>query len=368
MLSKLLLLLFLCPTCHVSAQDLIGSIVKGGITSDGDVASAPTDFLINLSVPFDNSLGLSLDAGKTFQIILPSDFVNTETLSAEPAFASKTCTPGALECNTSAFIQGWPQRPIVNAVPPVTGGSEHTTATLVYDFDYEAQPDGSHVFTHTALTDIGPGSAPPGPGIKQVHMILPGFRNPDTAGSYEIQVVAETGPDGATETGTADLLVRPSIAPSINLTSIYDAQRRNTVYQEVRPGDDIVPYNFWLWDSNGDPMLGVEVVGNDLVQEGQVVGSVSISAPAGATGQSIASTGPSSLVNEVFFGQETARFEAQLTVGDELGEYVSTFTLNDGTTQQLTVNVVPEPASVSLLCVPLTAVLLLRKRRQRIAR
>ena len=107
-------------------------------------------------------------------------------------------------------------------------------------------------------------------------------------------------------------------------------------------------------------MLGVEIDGNNLVQGGEVVGSVSISGPAGATGQSLASTG---LVNEVFFGLETARFEAQFTAGDQLGEYISTFTLNGGTSQQLTVNVVPEPTCMSLLWVPMAAVLMLRRRR-----
>ena len=96
----------------VVAQNLVDSIVKGGITADGDVANAPTDFLINLDVPFDSSLGLSLAEGKTFQIVLPADFVNTGALPAEPAFASKTCTPGSLQCNTSAFIQGWPNAPL----------------------------------------------------------------------------------------------------------------------------------------------------------------------------------------------------------------------------------------------------------------
>lgn len=339
---------------EANAQNLIDSIVKGGITAAGDVAGAPTDFLINLNVPMDDSLGLSLLAGNTFKIILPPDFIDDGTLSTVTAFSTKDCTPGALDCNTSAFIQGWPQRPIVGAVPPVTVGSENTTGAPVYTLAYELGADGSHVFTHTAVVDVVPGSAPPGPGIKQVHMILPGFTNP-SAGDYEIQVIAQTGPGGAEQTGSAQLSIRPAIAPSLNLNAIYDPMRRNTVFQEIAIGDDVLPYEFWLWDDAGAPYLDVEIIGNDLVQGNDVVGQVTITGPDGASGQALASLGPSVLASEPFFGRETARLSAQLTPGDLLGNYTTTVEFFGGNSQSMVVRVVPEPSSI-LLAIPLAGI------------
>ncbi len=359
----LMILAFGLSLSNVEAQDLVHSIVKAGITPDGDVAGAPTDFLINLDVPFDNSDGLSLPAGKTVKIVLPPEFVDGGTLPTVTAFSSKTCTPGALQCNTSAFIQGWPQRPILPVVPPVTGTSENTEGNPVYNLTLEKAGEGSNTFVHTAVLDVGPGSAPPGPGIKQIHMILPSFQNPTAPGDYEIQVIAETGPGGSEQTGSAVLTIRPETAPSINLTTVYDPMRRNSVHQDVLPGGEIVPYDFWVWDGNGQPMLDVEIVDNKLMQGDQEVGEVTISAPDGATGQSLVSTGPSTPVNEVFFGRETARLTTQFTAGDMLGKYVTRIEMVDGNSQQLTVNVVPEPSAMALL-VPLAVVGLFLRRRQ----
>lgn len=330
---------------NARAQNLVSSVVKAGIAVDGDVAGAPSDFLINLNVLMDASEGLSLLSGRTIKITVPPEFVDTGVHEAVTAFSSKTCTPGALECNTGALIQGWPQRPVLNTFPPVTLASENTTGDPVVTFSMQKNADGSHTFTHTAEIDVVPGLPAPGPGIKQLHMILPGFQNPTTPGDYTIDVSAETGTDGAVQTGSAVLNIRPEIAPSINLTSVYDSMRRNTVYQQVNSVDDVVPYGFWLWDGQGEAMLDVDIVGNQLVQQGEVVGEISIAAPDGATGQTLVSLSPSVAATEPFFGIATGRFEARLIPGDLPGDYVTTIRMLNGNSQSMTVNLVPEPSS-----------------------
>lgn len=341
---------WLCSTA--CAQNLIESIIKARIIADGDVAGAPTDFLINLNVPRDNTPGLSLAAGNTIKITLPPEFIDEGTLQTETVFSSKTCTIGDFTCNTSVFVQGWPQRPIANVVPPVTLTSENTTGDPVYTLSVEKNADGSHTFIHTAIQDVGPGSPPPGPGIKQIHMILPGFTNPTTPGLYEIVVESETGEGGALQTGRANIDILPQIAPSINLNSMFDPMRRNTVYQEVAPGAEILPYEFYLWGADGGPLVGAEIVGDQLMQNGEVVGQLTITGPPGSEGQSLVSMEPSTLIVEPFFHQETGRLTAQFAPGDALGEYVTTIGLTDGTSERLVVNMVPEPATF-LLAIPL---------------
>ena len=113
-------------------------------------------------------------------------------------------------------------------------------------------------------------------------------------------------------------------------------------------------------------MLDVDIVGDQLVQNGQVVGQYSIDAPAGAVGQSLLSTGPSTLAKEPFFGRETARFGAQLVVGDLPGEYVTTIALEGGNSSRMVVNVVPEPSMITLM-LPLAALGIITWRRRRAA-
>ncbi|MCA9217293.1 MAG: hypothetical protein KDB27_29690, partial [Planctomycetales bacterium] len=79
-LSKLTTTLAIAATFFISgavtAEGIISSIIKTRITSDGDVAGRPTDFLINLDVPSGNGLGFTLPAGDQIEVILPPEFVN----------------------------------------------------------------------------------------------------------------------------------------------------------------------------------------------------------------------------------------------------------------------------------------------------
>lgn len=370
----LLVPLLVAPTF---GQDLrIDSIIRARITADGDVSGRATDFLINLDLPRDNRDGWTLPAGDMIEIILPPEFVNdrqvtnrnsnvTSSVGTDTVFTSSDCAIGNFFCNTSVFVQGWPQRPLVTVLPPAGRGSppDFTFNTEIYTLSQGAT---ENVFVHTAVQDVGPGSPPPGPGIKQIHMITPGFSNPivDTPTDFEI-VVRHTRKD---EDGVVQVIqetsgpftVIPDIQPSINLTSIYDMDRNNTVYQEIMPGQTPFAYEFFLWDGDGGAYEGVTIDGNDMLDgAGRKIGQVSISAPDGATGQTLTTAAPSFALDggDIFFGLPTARLTAQLTPGDMPGEYVTTIEmfnkedigLDDPrvySSEVLTVRVVPEPASI----------------------
>jgi hypothetical protein len=165
------------------SEGIVSSVVKAPIIANGDAAGAPTDIVINFDTDMDPSVeGRTLLAGNTVRITVPEAFES----AGLPADVPTACATFEGECNTGGFLQGWPQRPL-----PLTA-----------EF-YTVELDGTHSMVFTAVQDLGLGATP---GIKQMHLFLLGFTNPE-AGDYPVEVEAETGPDGELETGTA---VRPS--------------------------------------------------------------------------------------------------------------------------------------------------------------
>ena len=99
-------------------------------------------------------------------------------------------------CSATRFIvQGQPQRPIL----PILAGD---TPTPVYSVTL-SDVGGQNAFVFTADSDLGPGSAVAGAGIKGIHLVTPGVTNPP-AGEYEIEVIAQTGPGGTCLLYTSD--------------------------------------------------------------------------------------------------------------------------------------------------------------------
>ena len=307
------------------SSGIASSVVKAPIVADGDVAGAPADFVINFDSDMDPSVpGRTLVAGNTIRITLPEAF----TSAGLPADVPTACSAFAGECNTAVLLQGWPQRPF----PPT---SEFHTLEL----------DGTHTLVFTAVQDLGPGVTP---GIKQTHLMALGFTNPE-AGDYAIEIEAQTGPDGAVETGTAVVTIHPEIRPSINVTSIFakadeDDPNSNPIYQQAAPGSTPpFAWDFLLWDADGNGIVGAELVqaddgGGDIVLGDEVIGVFSIDAPEGATGQSV-SGGPSVEFAAPVSGVPTGRLTAEFTAGDTPGTYVTTFELDGGATQQMFVEV-----------------------------
>ncbi len=313
-----------------SSGGIVDSIIKAPIIPDGTTAGAKTDFVIYLDSSLDPDVpGRTLLQGNSIRITLPAafQFVDPIGFPIGDAGGSPTCTPGNNQCSTGVLLQGWPQHPIR---PPF----------MKYAFSYEAS---SNTIIYTALEDLI--AAPPlEPGIKQMHLILLGFRNPGP-GNYPIYVEAETGPNGAVEAGWANVRILPRSRPSIDVTSVFNPGTPNTIYQSTGPGQATpLPYDFLLWDWDDEPFVGVSIQNvrpghSLLVKDGRPVGHISSNAPARATGHQIASMGPSVPFNAPVLGVPSARLTAVFTAGSVPGRYVVTLALDDGNAQQMIVDV-----------------------------
>lgn len=317
-----------------AGSGIVASVVKAPIVPDGDVAGAPTDIVITLDRSLDPAVeGRSLLTGRQIKITLPDAFVNTG--APVQTIFTPGCVPPNLECSSGIFLQGWPQHPIFPMFPP--GGGPPTF--------YETTAEGTHTFVFTALQDVVPGLMLPGPGIKQIHLFAVGFVNP-SPGRYAIDVMAQTGPGGAWERGTGHVHIRPHIRPSINVTSVFNGMGNpNSIYQNAGVNSVLdFSYDFLLWDRDGAPFTDVDIRmingrRGQLRQGNTTVGQVFISAPKGATGQTLTTTGPSVEINSPISAVPTGYLKAFFTTGDETGLYTITFSLNGGNSVTMFVTV-----------------------------
>ena len=300
---------------------IVSSVTKAPIDPAGDVAGERTDLVVNLDVSLDPAVdGRALLAGNTIKVTLPDEFEYLGGPVTNPG-PPPGCPPVAGTCGTGVLLQGWPQNSVLS-------GSIEIRLSL----------EGTHTIVYTATRDLIPGDPTlNGPGIKQMHLILTNYVNPHP-GRYELQIEAQTGPGGATETGTGVVRVHPKPRASINVTSIFAGPPpfANTIYQATSTGAPApLEWNFLVWDRKGAPAIDVTVHQvNDnhaqLKQGNRVIGHISIEAPAGATGQTV-SGGPSVLINAPVKGLETGRLIVQFTAGDEPGLYATTLRMNNGT-------------------------------------
>ena len=138
-------------------------------------------------------------------------------------------------------------------------------------------------------------------------LLLAGFTNPPP-GEYEVTVVAETGADGAPETGTGRVRIRDRVQPTIAIASVFNEGAPNTLYQTTAPDTPTpLPYDLLLWDEDGEPLLDVAVrqAGPNqalLVIGERTVGSITIETPPGATTQQVHTPAPSVVVNSPVVG------------------------------------------------------------------
>jgi hypothetical protein len=326
------------------------SIVKAPISPDGDVAGARTDFVINFAVDPDLAVaGLDLQAGQVIRVALPGGFkfANGAEFPVRNTLSAKDCAPALFKCTTAVLLHGWPQHPILPAVPK-SGKSQ-------FDLTYDAEQNAFFF----SVVDLGEVFLP-GPGPKQMHLLAFGFENPEDAGDYAIDVSLLDTDGTALWSEAANLTIREEIAPSINITSVFvpgdvnDGRppNPNTIYQSADVSAPApMPWDFLIWDGTGAPFVGIEVMqrdgaGGDLVAGGSVVGSFVIHGPDGASGQVLAG-GPSvalpgTPVIGASFGDPVpaGRLTAQFTAGDAPGRYVTTFELAGGNAVSMIVDAV----------------------------
>lgn len=325
------------------AESLVDSIVKAPIVADGDVRGRQSDFVINLNVSLDPAMeGISLEADDEVHVMLPDGFVFDPDALAEFPICSvgvpcpstliaDACVPGTIACTTVVFLRGYPQSPVF---PDVS--REGNTLVLM---------------PREAI----------GPVVKQIHVIGKAIFNPGP-GKYDIAVRHIDGDGNLIGEGTGKLHVIPKIRRSINITSVFASlvgggpPFANTIYQTVSSGPTEFPWNFLVWDrKKGEPFTDIELlqVAEDhylLRRNGRTVGHVSIDAPDGAFGYSIAITLATTLPGTPVIGvgpggtppPPVQRYEVQFDAGTAPvpGRYTTTFRLNNGNEGELFVDVV----------------------------
>jgi hypothetical protein len=375
--GSLLLALAAPGAAATSANDgVVASVVAAPVTPDGAVAGRVTDLVLNLDADPDPRIaGRTLLAGRKITIELPRAFRQVEpSLPFLPLGPGCPLPPAGTPlgtCNVVVLLHGWPQRPIL------------PFATVSASYDAAAS-----TITLTALQDII--AAPPAaPGIKQIHLLLSGFRNPGP-GTYELRVGAETGPGGSLETGSGSVRIGPRTQPSVAFTSAFNAGRPSPVFLTAAPEQELVPYDLLLWDRDGAPFVGVTISStaardrrpagvpravprwareleashqdstkgqrpqvaprrlpkwywswrvwglssNDanylLLHEGRTVGRIRVDVPVGATGHGVTGGAPSFAIGTPVTGVPTARLTVRVRIGSAPGDYVLTFRLNGG--------------------------------------
>ncbi len=313
------------------ADGVVSSVVKAPITPDGDVAGAPTDFVVDLDRSLDPAvLGRTLAQNCSVRVTLPDAFVRLEPV--QDVF-TPGCAPGNFQCTTGIFLQGWPQHPILPTFPPPGAPTE-----------YMLTADGDNTLVFTALRDIdAPFLRPaPGPGLKQIHQIN-GYQNPTRPGHYPIHVEFTDGPGCVPGSGSGDFHIVPKIRPSVHVTSALNGGS-NSIYQGAAAnGSPQFPWDLLLWNRQGGPMVGVEVaMVNDsqaLLRQGdRTVGHVRIDAPDGATGHSVAG-GPSVAINAPVKGIPAGLLVVNFTAGSASGRYTSEVSVVGGNSMTFFVDV-----------------------------
>lgn len=315
------------------ADGIVAEIVKAPVVPDGDVVSAPTDITINLAIdPDPQAPGLALEAGDRIRIALPDDIamVDAEEYPVSDFLSGPDCSV-RLKCSTVILLQGWPQHPILPSFPP--------GETPIYSLGYDGVIHAMTLDIHTPLAE-----APlPGPGLKQIHLALLGFHNPETPGDYPIEVDI-LGADGTKRvSGVGTFHVRPEVAPSLNVASIFDENgaeppNRNTIYQVTTPGQKTpLPWDFLVWGASGAALDGLQIAQDDesggrLLHGNEVVGRFTIEAPEGAEGQRLDGGPAKLLAKEPVFGGPfpTGHLTAHFTAGSVSGRYSVELALDNG--------------------------------------
>lgn len=322
-------------TAPAIVAPLNARVTQATTSSKGYQEGLPTDLLFDLGTSLDPSVpGRTLRAGASIRITLPEEF----TSSGLPADVPSACDAAAAECNTGYLLQGWPQ-------------SYFPTSDY-----YTLEMDGTHTFVFTATQDLGPTAE--APGIKQIHLMAPGFTNPATTTELQVLLQAATGPDGEIESDTVSVV--PSRSYGLAPTSWYaepmqGAAFANTVHQQASVGGSPEwPWDFIIFADEEGPRGQVEMQpvaensgtwvpeGPTILDSGEFkaelwsIGGWWLEGPEGATGATVTAD-PSVLVEAPISGEPATRLTVHFTAGDLPGRY--TFHYGYGENEQMIVDV-----------------------------
>ena len=322
----------------VSLPPLEARVSKAPTSAEGYAQGQPTDVVFDLGMSLDPAVpGRTLKAGDSIRITLPEEFSS----SGLPADVPSACDVAGGACNTGFLLQGWPD------------GYFPTTEDY-----YTLEMEGTHTFVFRAVQDLGPSAG--APGIKQIHLMAPGFTNPEVMTEYLVQIEAETGAGGTLESDTASFV--PSEWFGLDLTGAFTGAgdgvaHANPVYQQARAGESPEwPWDFLLWDTPPEGWFGditlqpLREATGTVVPEGPTIlerggfdnelyelGGWWIEGPPGATGASVTSE-PVEDVEMPITGGTVPRLRIHFTSGNLPGRYI--FHYGYGQNQQLYVDVV----------------------------
>lgn len=282
--------------------------VGAPVDPTGRTPGARTDFIVGLA-DFDPSVpGIGMAEGGTIRITLPDDFQNTGRDVVGVGGKAGCMPPAVRGCSTAVIVQGWPQSPVA-PLPAVE--LEASTNTIV-----------------VTAAKAWPAGGFDAPGPKAVHLMLFGFKNPTALGDYEITVEVQPDPassDTMTGTGTVTIgYTTPVLAPNSQATP-SPIPFANTLYQRVGAGDEALPMAFYMWDRSARAIVGAQMEMTSLDEglitdaSGNAIGSITITAPAGAAGYALMPQGPS---------EEAAAF----VTGNPVGRLVAGFKTAPGAT------------------------------------
>jgi len=123
-------------------------------------------------------------------------------------FGAPNCTFERVACSTVLLLHGWLQHPILPSFPP------GETPTYTISYDEHLNPIVLEVRRPLDEARL------PGPGVRQVHFMLLGSRNPEEPGNCPIHV-ANSRSGRAIEAGGIRGGHDPAaVTPSLNVTSI----------------------------------------------------------------------------------------------------------------------------------------------------
>lgn len=303
------------------------------VQPDGLSVGAPTDFLVSFAEPDPNMPGISLEEGATLRLRLPQEFVNTGDKvagAAEPGCGA----PKVVDCSTAVLVQGWPQSP-VPPFPDVNWEADTNTFVLTATADWRADP-------------------PAAPGPKTLHLTALGFRNPDRAGQYPVELEIQPDPNvPTTRKGRTTVRITRRVPANVSVVSTVNGAPPppfpNSIYQTVaRDGGapiDLLTYGLYLWGRDAVPLVGAEVrmrtrrSGLLVDRDRTPVGVVRIRAPRSARDYTLTSDVAVPTAAAIT-GVPTALLRADLSPDpDVAGDYVISVTLFGGNTQRLFVTV-----------------------------
>ena len=306
----------------LAAEALAIEVETAPIVPNGLVAGEPFDVTLTF-VDRDPAVpGIPMKAGGTATVLLPREIVNTGSPVAK-VMGVESCQPPVLaDCSTAGFLNGWPQSPML----PFN--------EVEYDGD-------AHALVLTAAADAPPYSVEH-PGLKLIHLITLGFRNPAEPGDLELAL--EIRPDPASDevlSGTATLPITAERAPVVTIDSTGNPptqgpRRPNTMYQSVPLGGTSSVLGFNLWNAEHDALVGAAPrmdapgEGRLVGADGTVLGTVTIDAPDGAKAFGLLSA-PSMPAKTGLAGFPTGRLRGVLHTDPGVpGDYTVTVALDGG--------------------------------------